>query len=101
MGRPQKPVDPSLPYADLANALRALREQYGLTYRELVKRSKCPHSTLNDAARGRCFPRWEVVRSFVLACDQNLDEVQLAEWHRLWTDARDKDKKDKAKGNRS
>jgi transcriptional regulator with XRE-family HTH domain len=90
MPRPEGPIDPSSPYAALATALRDLRRQRGIGYRELEKRANYSRSVLSDAASGRQLPRWPVVRAYVRACAGELTEDQQAEWLKLWADARDR-----------
>lgn len=105
VGRPEKPIDPSAPYADLANTLRALREKSAapfsemrkrIPYRELADRAHCSRSSLSEAASGRCLPSLKVMLAYVRGCLGELTKAQEKEWERLWTEARDK-----AKGNRS
>lgn len=89
-GRRENPIDPSSPYAALATALRDLRERHGLGYRELAQRANYSRSVLSAAASGRQLPPWRVVRAYVRACAGELAEAQLAEWLKLWADARDR-----------
>lgn len=70
----------------LARDLDGLRRSCGLSYRELARRTGCPRSTLNDALRGRRFPRLSTVLAIVRACasDTSPDETQ---WRQRWVAA--------------
>ncbi|MFE1877344.1 helix-turn-helix domain-containing protein [Streptomyces sp. NPDC059496] len=69
MGRPELPVDHTvLARGELAEALRALRAEAGLTYGELAVRTGLSPATLKRAASGRTVPPWETVKEFASAC---------------------------------
>lgn len=68
--------------SELARDLDTLRRQAGLSYRELARLSGCPTSTLNDALRGRRFPRLDTVLAVARACGAG-----HAEWRRRWIEA--------------
>ena len=63
----------------LATDLDQIRRRAGLSYRELSRRTGCPVSTLNDALRGRRFPRLETVLAVARACGG--DETR---WRDRW-----------------
>lgn len=68
-GRPEKPLSASGgPLADLANELRRLRKQAGLTYRQLADETGFAPATLTAAASGGQMPSWPVVRAWARAC---------------------------------
>lgn len=93
MARPERSIDPSSPCADLAIALRRKRKKSGISYSKLAKRANYGHTSLSDAAGGEKLPTWDVVLAFVRACDPELTQTEQEEWRRLWTDARDKAKR--------
>jgi DNA-binding XRE family transcriptional regulator len=82
MGRRKIPVTGNGPVAQLAIALRDLRESSGLTLRELAKLVGYSHSTLSSAERGRIPPSWSVTEAFVRGCGSSSPE-----WKPLWTAA--------------
>ncbi|MFF7647125.1 helix-turn-helix domain-containing protein [Streptomyces canus] len=68
MGRPEKPVDRSVPArAELADFLRALKADAGLTYERMATASGGAPSkaTLERAASGRSVPAWDTVAAYV------------------------------------
>ena len=67
-GRPEQPVDPKAPYADLAVALRRLKARSDLSYREMARATEYSMSALAEAARGRRMPRLDLLRAFVISC---------------------------------
>jgi transcriptional regulator with XRE-family HTH domain len=84
MSRPEKDIDPDGgPLAELALALRALRQEVGLTYRELAAIANYSHGVLSAAAGGSRLPSWAVVQAFVTACG-----VDDAEWRVRWERAK-------------
>ncbi|MFD7097074.1 helix-turn-helix domain-containing protein [Streptomyces xanthophaeus] len=85
MGRPELPVDHSLPARGaLAEALRELRTAAGLSYDELAARSGVSATALKRAASGRHVPARETVEAIAAACHA-LDDEALA---KLWLEAR-------------
>jgi transcriptional regulator with XRE-family HTH domain len=82
MGRRQIPVTGNGPVAQLALALRDLRESSGLTLRELAAQVGYAPSTLASAERGRMPPSWPVTDAFVSGCG-----AAAAQWRPLWTAA--------------
>ncbi|MFG3323354.1 multiprotein-bridging factor 1 family protein [Streptomyces sp. NPDC048171] len=69
MARPEAPVDHNIPeLGDLAEYLRSMRRQAGLTYTELAKESCYSAATLKRAASGKHLPAVAVVIQYVLMC---------------------------------
>ncbi|MGW7064924.1 helix-turn-helix domain-containing protein [Streptomyces sp. NPDC054904] len=69
MGRPELPVDQTVPArAELARALRELREIAVLTYDELAAETGLSAATLKRAASGRTLPAEDTVMAFGRAC---------------------------------
>jgi len=62
--------------------LNEIRRRAGLSYRQLSRRAGCPVSTLNDALRGRRFPRLDTVLAVARACGE--DETR---WRHRWLEA--------------
>lgn len=80
MGRPERPIDPAQgPVQSFAYELRKLRQDAGLTYRELSRRARCSPTALSEAAGGDHFPSLRVTRRFAAACGADPDE-----WERRW-----------------
>jgi hypothetical protein len=70
MGRPEKPVDRTVPEcAKLADFLRGLKAGAGLTYEQMAKKTNGLPSkaTLERAASGACVPAWDTVAAFITA----------------------------------
>ncbi|MFE2880172.1 helix-turn-helix domain-containing protein [Streptomyces roseus] len=85
MGRPELPVDHTLPaQGALAVALRELRTAAGLSYDELAARSGVSATALKRATSGRHVPARKTVEAIAAACHAQ-DEDGLA---KLWLDAR-------------
>ncbi|MEU4893373.1 helix-turn-helix transcriptional regulator [Streptomyces sp. NPDC044780] len=73
------------PAVELAQWLRSLRRQAGLTYQRMARKTPAAGfapATLWRAARGTSVPRWPVVAAFVTACGG-----ELAQARRMWTAA--------------
>jgi hypothetical protein len=81
-GRPERPVSPGAPYADVAVALRGLKGRSGLSYREIATATGYPMSALAEAARGRRMPRLDLLRAFVAACGGQGEERE-DQWDEL------------------
>ena len=83
MPRPEKPVPGDGPLAELARALRQLKERDGGTYRELATRPAVNYSAaqLAAAASGTSCPTRSVVMAYV-PCRANKQE--RAELGALW-----------------
>src|SRR5690349_5159670 len=82
MPRPERSIDVSDgPIAEFALALRALRRDAALTYRELAARTDYSYTVLAHAAAGRDLPSWPVTRAYIAACGGN-----LTEWEQRWRD---------------
>ncbi|MER5417721.1 helix-turn-helix domain-containing protein [Streptomyces virginiae] len=86
MARPEKeiPAGALLEVAELARALRELRRNSNLTYRELASVSHYSAAALSAAASGRGVPKWEVVEAFVRGCGYNGDPRV---WRRMHSSA--------------
>ncbi|MGW2275748.1 helix-turn-helix domain-containing protein [Streptomyces yangpuensis] len=85
MGRPELPVDHTLPErGELAEALRRVRTLTGLSYDELADRTGLSPATLKRATSGRTVPAEETVTAFAAACGgERADALR-----RLWLNAR-------------
>lgn len=68
--------------AELARDLDTLRRSCGMSYRDLARHTGCPRSTLNDALRGRRFPRLSTVLAIARACAADQDY-----WRARWAAA--------------
>ncbi|MEV5645879.1 helix-turn-helix transcriptional regulator [Streptomyces flaveolus] len=69
MARPEAPVDHQIPeLGALAESLRALRRQAGLTYTELAKESCYSAATLKRAASGKHLPALGVTVQYTTLC---------------------------------
>ncbi|MFI9846701.1 hypothetical protein ACIHFD_57440 [Nonomuraea sp. NPDC051941] len=99
MARPEKPITWDGPVADLARALRTVRERAGSPpYRamgQLVHRSV---SVLADAAAGHRCPTWQVASAYVQACGGSEDDQRLIHAH--WELARAADAQTREASNR-
>jgi hypothetical protein len=82
VGRPEKPVDPSLPFAGLANGMRALREKCMKTYAQIAVEVNFGVTALSTAANGRRLPTRDVLLAYVRACGGS-----ESEWLQRWKDA--------------
>ncbi|HSA51229.1 MAG TPA: helix-turn-helix transcriptional regulator [Yinghuangia sp.] len=83
MGRPEAPLQAG-PTGALAQQLRDLRSQAGLTYKDMADRTKlCSAATLARAADGRHVPTRAVLEEYVRICGG--DEAPTL---RLWKRAR-------------
>ncbi|MFJ5552503.1 helix-turn-helix domain-containing protein [Streptomyces sp. NPDC093225] len=81
MGRPEKPVDRAVPErAQLAEWLRARRQESGLTYDELATATGLSAATLKRAASGRDLPRRETVLAFLQATGGDYEAFTLGLW---------------------
>jgi transcriptional regulator with XRE-family HTH domain len=65
--------------ADLALELRRLRDDRGMTLRQLAARSGYSAATLSMVESGRRVPSWDVLAAFVQSCG-----ADPAEWRLLW-----------------
>ncbi|MCG0284084.1 helix-turn-helix transcriptional regulator [Streptomyces sp. PSAA01] len=85
MGRtPSAPAEADLA-AELAQWLRSLRQQAGLTYQQMAHKTPTAGfapATLWRAARGTTVPRWPVVEAFATACGGDLEQAR-----RMWAAA--------------
>ena len=79
MGRPERTINATGPVADFAQQLRLLRQETGLTLRQLAARTGLSAATLSVAASGRELPTWKVTRTYVQACGADPDD-----WRMRW-----------------
>ncbi|MFF2305974.1 helix-turn-helix domain-containing protein [Streptomyces sp. NPDC058128] len=77
MPRPEKPISTDAPLAlrELAEHLRELRAQSGLTYSQLADRVEASPSNLSRAASGASLPSWSAVESFARATRAKSSEL--------------------------
>jgi transcriptional regulator with XRE-family HTH domain len=68
-----------------AGALRRLRQQAGLTYRELAEQAHYSHAHLVRASSGRQLPTWDVTVAFLTGC--GVPPELLPVWRRQWETA--------------
>ncbi|MEY2229512.1 helix-turn-helix domain-containing protein [Streptomyces sp. BF23-19] len=88
MGRPELPVDHTVPARGLlAEALRDLRRQAGLTYDELAVRTGVSPATLKRAASGGTVPALQTAQAVAAACGR--DPIKIGT---LWRAARAADR---------
>jgi hypothetical protein len=94
MGRPEKPVNTSLHWRGLlAQELRKIRSQYGVTYAEMHRRSITSATAFKRAASGEIVARWSTVVEFLRACcwGEQRDYNYAISYHHLyllWAKAR-------------
>lgn len=82
-GRPESPITLDGPVADLARALRRLRDRAGKPgYRKLAKATSFSSTTLSAAAAGETRPSLDVAQTFARAC--GADAGELAKIETLW-----------------
>ncbi len=75
MGRPEKPVDHTMPaLTALAEHLRSLRSAAGLTYQELADVTNYSPAQLKRAASGATLPTFSVVRAYAVGCTQTAND---------------------------
>ena len=65
-----------------AAALRRVRRQAGLTYRELADQAHYSHAHLVRATGGKHLPSWDVTAAFLTGC--GVPTELLPVWHRRW-----------------
>ncbi|WP_419994276.1 helix-turn-helix domain-containing protein [Streptomyces boninensis] len=83
MGRRERPVDPAAgPVQRFAYELRKLRDEAGLTYRQLAAKCEFSVTTLSQAAAGEKLPSLPVVLAYARACGGD-----PADWERRWREA--------------
>ncbi|MET9016716.1 XRE family transcriptional regulator [Streptomyces olivaceoviridis] len=88
MGRPRPLPQEACTVAEFVACMRQLKEQSGLTYRQLEAHAQrrgdvLARSTVADALRRDSLPRAEVVAAFVRACGRDEDPT-------AWLEARDR-----------
>ncbi|MEV7003872.1 helix-turn-helix transcriptional regulator [Streptomyces sp. NPDC093982] len=106
MARPEAPVDHTVPeLGELAEFLRSLRREAGLTYTQLAARTGCSAATLKRAASGRALPDMIVAFWYALFClvarDEELKQEVLKVVLVRWRDARESAEKAKRAARRS
>ncbi|MFI1393347.1 helix-turn-helix domain-containing protein [Streptomyces sp. NPDC020681] len=87
MGRRKTALVKSAPYYELARWLRSLRQNSGLTYREMadrVGRAGCSAVTLSRADSGSVLPRRRVVEAYAAACGVPAQQAR-AVWEKAAT----------------
>ena len=77
MGRPERTINASGPVPDLAQQLRLLRQEAGLTLRQLASRTGLSAATLSVAASGRELPTWKVTSAYVQACGADPEDWRV------------------------
>jgi hypothetical protein len=83
MSRPENPIIGDGPVAELARALRQLRDGVGRpSYRVLAKEAHYSPASLADATDGYHCPTWDLTQAFVRACGG-----AEADFRPLWTKA--------------
>ncbi|MGW6945119.1 helix-turn-helix domain-containing protein [Streptomyces xanthophaeus] len=88
MGRRELPVDYTVPArGKLAERLRWLRAEAGLTYDGLAAATGVSAATLKRAASGRSVPSWETIEAIIAVCGDIHGRVE-AEWTRARIDER-------------
>lgn len=78
-GRKRADVTATGAPAELAQRLRALRDESHLTLRQLAAKSGFSASTLSLAESGRTVPSWDLIAAFVQSCGQD-----AGRWRQLW-----------------
>ncbi|MEV5963285.1 helix-turn-helix transcriptional regulator [Kribbella sp. NPDC051952] len=68
-----------------AAALQRVRQQAGLTYRELAEHAHYSHAHLVRATSGKQLPTWEVTTAFLTGC--GVPAELLPVWRRHWESA--------------
>jgi len=77
MARPEIPITGAGPVADLARALRRLRDEAGKPdYRALAAKTHYSTATLAAAAAGRIRPTWDVTEAYARACGADPAELR-------------------------
>ncbi|WP_327267255.1 hypothetical protein OG233_30570 [Streptomyces sp. NBC_01218] len=86
MPRTDAPVHPqATPQLErLANSLRQVKDDSGLSYRALADAAHYSTASLSQAASGRKLPTWPITWGYVQACDPDADQEH---WHALWESA--------------
>jgi transcriptional regulator with XRE-family HTH domain len=69
-----------------AGALRRVRQQSGLTYRELAAHAHYSHAHLVRAASGKHLPTWDVTAAFLAGCGVPAELIPV--WRRWETASR-------------
>src|ERR1700759_318620 len=77
MGRPERTINATGPVPDFAQQLRLLRQEAGLTLRQLAARTGLSAATLSVAASGRELPTWKVTSAYVQACGADPEDWRV------------------------
>ncbi|MEY2231121.1 MULTISPECIES: helix-turn-helix domain-containing protein [Streptomyces] len=84
MGRLPKPIDTTYPRrAELATALRDLRDARSLTYEDMARKCNTSAATLKRAAAGVRVPKQKVVEEFARACGEDPLTIRTLEHMRV------------------
>ncbi|MEU9119355.1 helix-turn-helix transcriptional regulator [Streptomyces sp. NPDC048506] len=80
MARPERPIDPTAPYAGLARQLRRLRHEAGSPpYKAMARKTGYSVTTLSQAAAGRKLPGLRVALAYAEYCGGDRDH-----WSEQW-----------------
>jgi hypothetical protein len=95
MGRPEKPVDRTIPQlGKLADFLRDFKSKSGHTYEDMAKHTRYSSATLKRAASGKSLPQEDVVGVYIEICARNfwwsVEDVTAWKLHgkKLWRTAK-------------
>lgn len=95
MGRREQPLElDGSPVRELAQCLRNLRNQAGLTYEQLAARSNFSRATLQEALSGRRLPTLQVTLAIVQGCGEDTEA-----WRTYWGRVRRATDRDAPEGN--
>jgi hypothetical protein len=83
MARPERPVQDEGPLGKFAKALRAVRAESGITYRQMAKKARFSHVALASAAAGRHVPTWPLTLEYLQACGVADLETWRCRWEQL------------------
>lgn len=93
-GRPETPLPETGPLAALARRLRELREEKGMSYREMAAIANYTAPALSTAANGKRLPPLHRVLAYVTAL--GVDEFTRAEVEQLWRNAQEETRRTRA-----
>lgn len=82
--------------AEFAELLGAVREQAGLTVRQLGRSTNYSHPHVARAATGKKLPSWQLTSAYLNACGVGGED--LRSWRRLWTIAKDRERRFRRSG---
>jgi hypothetical protein len=81
MPRPERRLVLDSAAAVFAQQLGHLRDEAGLTYRELAECAPYSHVELNRAANGIKMPTWPVTEAFIKACGVGRCPATSGSWY--------------------